>query len=397
MSAAWNFFSAGQILYGRGAVGRLGDWLRTRGLVRALVVSDRRLVESGVVQVVTESLQGSQVNYQVFDGGQPEPAVEVAVRATELARSYQPDVVVGLGGGSNMDVAKITAVLFTHGGEPSDYFGFDRVPGPVMPLVCLPTTAGTGSEVSHAAVLTDLQNATKVSTLSQYLRPRLALVDPQLTDSCPPRVTADAGIDALTHAIEAFTARPWQEVSRQGAEPVGYDGSYPLCEALAERAIRTIGRFLHEAVADHRSPEARDAMSEAATLAGLAFSNSGVALVHALEYPLGAAVHCSHGAGNGLLLPHVMRFNLPACPEKFVQIAQWLEPDAGHRDPHEGIAAVERLCRRVGIPERLRDLGVRREQLPEFAYKAAAIRRLRRVNPRDATYQDILSIYEAAY
>ncbi len=397
MSATWNFFSAGQIIFGRGAVGRLGPWLKSRRWTRALLVSDRWLAQAGVVSHVGKILTNAGVAYYLFDGGMPEPAVDIALRATEAARAYLPQVIVGLGGGSNMDVAKMAGVLFSYGGQPADYFGFDRVPGPIIPLVCIPTTAGTGSEVSHAAVLTDPNQRIKVSSLSQYLRPSLALVDPQLTDSCPSRVTADAGIDALTHAIEAFTARSWQEVGRPGSEPVGYDGSFALTEALAEKAIRGIGQFLRRAVAQPGDQEARDAMAEAATLAGLAFSNSGVALVHALEYPLGATVHCSHGAGNGLLLPHVMRFNLPACPEKMARIASWLEPERAQPLPEDGIAAVERLCRDVGIPERLRDLGVVHEQLTVMAQQAAAIRRLRRVNPRDATQEDILKIYQAAF
>src|SRR4029079_15218117 len=143
---------------------------------------------------------------------EPEPSINVALQACGHAQRFRPDAIIGLGGGSNMDLAKLTAVLYTHGGQPADYFGFDRVPGPVVPLICLPTTAGTGSEVSHAAVLTDTANHIKVSTLSNYLRPAIALVDPQFTYGCPKQITADSGIDALTHAIEAYTATDYNSI-----------------------------------------------------------------------------------------------------------------------------------------------------------------------------------------
>src|SRR6185369_5955787 len=184
-----------------------------------------------------------------------------------------------------------------------------------------PTTAGTGSEVSHAAVLTDKANHIKVSTLSQFLRPALAVVDPALTDGCPKQITADSGIDALTHAIEAYTAVDFDQLNEPDGLPVAYEGRHPLGDCLAEKAIALIGQHLVAAVQDGTNKAARDGMALAATLAGLAFSNCGVAVVHALEYPIGGAVHVSHGAGNGLLLPFVMRYNLPVRKPVFAKIA----------------------------------------------------------------------------
>src|SRR5947199_8951079 len=251
-----------------------------------------------------------------------------------------------------MDLAKITATLLAHGGTPRTYVGDDRVPGPILPLVCVPTTAGTGSEVSAAAVLTDSDNHMKVGALSNYLRPRIAVVDPQLTVSCPPKVTADSGIDALTHAIEAYTAVDNDHFPLPAGERTVYQGRHPFGDMLAEKAITLIGRHLRQAVAYGNNVEAREGMALGATLAGLAFSNVGVALVHAMEYPVGGATHCSHGAGNGLLLPFVMRFNMPGREEEFEQIAVWL----GERpiEAQGAISAVEKLKRDIGIPERLR-------------------------------------------
>ncbi|HEX5106009.1 MAG TPA: iron-containing alcohol dehydrogenase, partial [Pirellulaceae bacterium] len=364
------------------------------------VVTDPQLQAAGLVRALFP-LRDANITTHFFTGGEPEPAVETAVIAAEAARAFRPDCILGLGGGSNMDLAKIVAVLVTHGGEPARYFSFDNVPGPVLPLVCLPTTAGTGSEVSHAAVLTDKANQIKVSTLSQYLRPAIALVDPALTDGCPRQVTADSGIDALTHAIEAYTAIDFDELDAPDGAPVAYEGRYPLGECLAEKAIDLIGQHLITAVQDGKNTAARDGMALAATLAGLAFSNCAVALVHALEYPIGGAVHVSHGAGNGLLLPYVMRYNLPVRAAAFAKIAALLgEKTSGLSEPaaaERSIAAVERIRAAIGIPQRLRDLGVRREQLPGFAAKAFAIKRLMGTNPRQPTEPDLLGILEAAY
>src|SRR5947207_3506069 len=244
-----------------------------------------------------------------------------------MAKAVQPDVLVGLGGGSNMDLAKLAATLLKHGGGPRDYVGDDKIPGPVWPLICVPTTAGTGSEVSAASVLTDTDNKLKVGVLSNYLRPKVALVDPLLTLTCPPKVTADSGIDALTHAIEAYTAVDNAAFPLPAGERTVYQGKHPLGDCFAERAIALVGTYLRRAVARGDDLEAREGMALAATLAGLAFSNVGVALVHALEYPVGGAVHCSHGAGNGLLLPFVMRYNLPGREKEFAAVARLLGED----------------------------------------------------------------------
>jgi alcohol dehydrogenase class IV len=401
MRTTWNFYSAGQLLFGAHAVAQLGSLLLRRKLTRALVITDKVLEQVGVLDPVLTSLRNAGVLVEVFNGGEPEPAIATALAAVEQARSFQPDVLIGLGGGSNMDLAKIAAVLYTHGGEPQQYFGFDNVPGPVLPLVCVPTTAGTGSEVSHAAVVTDTKNKIKVSTLSNYLRPMLAVVDPELTYSCPRQVTADSGIDALTHAIEAITATDYDKLALAPGEACAYEGRFPVGECLGEKAIALIAEHLLTAVREPGDAAAREGMALAATLAGLAFSNCGVALVHALEYPIGGVVHCSHGAGNGLLLPFVMRYNLPQRAATFARIAQLLGVDTSGLDEttaaEAAIHAVERLKTAIGIPERLRDLGAQASQLPEFAQKAFAIKRLMTVNPRQPTEAELLEILQAAY
>jgi alcohol dehydrogenase len=401
MRTTWSFFTAGQLVFGNGAAKQLGSLLAKRGLNRVLVVTDKQLVAAGIASRILRSLTEAALSTHLFDEGVAEPSIDVAVKAAEWARAFQPDCIVGLGGGSNMDLAKIVAVLVTHGGSPEKYFSFGNVPGPVLPLVCVPTTAGTGSEVSHAAVLTDTANKMKVSTLSNFLRPALAVVDPELTLTCPPKVTADSGIDALTHAIEAYTAIDYSRLDGSLGVEVAYPGKHPLGDCLAEKAISLIGRHLVAVVKDGSDRAAREGMSLAATLAGMAFSNCAVALVHALEYPLGGAIHVSHGAGNGLLLPYVMRFNLPERKGAFARIAELLgENIRGLSEAaaaEKAITAVDHIRSEIGIPLRIRDIGGKREQLPGFAAKAFAIKRLMAVNPRPASEAELLGILEAAY
>jgi alcohol dehydrogenase class IV len=389
MRTTWTFHSAGQLLFGREAVQQLGEVAGRLGARRLLVVTDPILSKTGLVERVQKALGAGAVTVEVFTGGEPEPSMRAADAAISLARTFRPDAVLGLGGGSNMDLAKITATVLTHGGAPRDYVGDDKIPGPIMPLICVPTTAGTGSEVSAAAVLTDTDNHIKVGILSNYLRPRVALVDPLMTVSCPPKVTADSGIDALTHAIEAFTAVD--------------NATFPLPaeERSVYQGIALLGANLRRAVADGSDLDAREGMALGATLAGLAFSNVGVALVHALEYPVGGATHCSHGCGNGLLLPFVMRFNLPERQREMAAIARLLGDDVAGLSEAEaagrGIAAVERLRGDIGIPQQLRDIGVRQDQLRPFAEKAFGIRRILRVNPRTVTVDDLVGILQEAY
>lgn len=401
MRETWTFHAAGQLLFGRNAVRQLGDVAGRLGARRLLLVTDPALVQAGVADRVRVPLAEAGVTVSVFDGGEPEPSLRAADACVAAARDFRPDALLGLGGGSNMDLAKITATVLAHGGTPRAYVGDDKVPGPIRPLVCVPTTAGTGSEVSAAAVLTDTDNHIKVGILSNYLRPRVAVVDPLLTVSCPPKVTADSGIDALTHAVEAYTAVDNAAFPLPPGERTVYQGRHPLGDVLAEKAIALIGTNLRRAVARGDDLEAREGMALGATLAGLAFSNVGVAVVHALEYPVGGATHCSHGAGNGLLLPFVMRFNLPARRRELASIAQLLGEDVTGLDAQaaaeRAVAAVERLRADIGVPQRLRDLGVTEAQLRPFAEKAFGIQRILRVNPRRVTADDLEAILRAAY
>jgi alcohol dehydrogenase class IV len=401
MRETWTFHTAVQLVFGRNAVRQLGDIARRLRARRVLIVTDPILEKAGHLEKVRQPLTEAGLEVEAFTGGEPEPSFRAAMTCYEVGQRFRPDALVGLGGGSNMDLAKLSATLLTHGGMPLHYVGDDKIPGPILPLICVPTTAGTGSEVSAAAVITDTDNQMKVGILSNYQRPAAAVVDPLLTVSCPPNVTADSGIDALTHAVEAYTAVDNATFPLPPGERSVYQGRHPLGDILAEKAIALIGQYLRRAVHDGNDLDAREGMALAATLAGMSFSNVGVAVVHALEYPIGGAVHCSHGAGNGLLLPFVMRFNLSARLPECARIARLLGEDTSGlseaQAAERAITAVERLRADIGVPGRLRELGVRQEQLRHFAEKAFGIKRILRVNPKAVTVDDLQAILQAAY
>ncbi|GIW98951.1 MAG: alcohol dehydrogenase [Pirellulaceae bacterium] len=397
----WHFSTAQRIVFGRGALDQLGDEVSALKVYRPLVVTDSTVAAIPVVADALGKLDQTFPGMPLFDQVRAEPESSIVEAAVAQCADTGVDCVIGIGGGSNIDVAKLVATLLAHGGSPPNYYGFDTIPGPVLPLVAVPTTAGTGSEVSHSAVVTDKQLHTKVSTLSRWLRPTVAIVDPRATDRCPARVTAHSGIDALVHAIEAYTNRDYTAMRDVDPQARAYEGSYPLTRMMAAEAIRLIGRSLENAVLQPHDEACRDAMAQAALLAGMAFSNSGVGIVHALEYPLGALTHCSHGEGNGLLLPHVMRFNLPYCYQQFADIARWLGINVQglslRQAAEQAILRIEEILDAIGVRRWLRDLGLPREAIPEVARKAHGIRRLMELNTHPPTEDELISILVGAY
>lgn len=284
-----------------------------------------------------------------------------------------------------MDTAKGLSILLTHGGDCRDYLGVNKVPAPGIPVFALPTTAGTGSEVTGNAIFGDPEKEVKLAIVSPYILPRLALVDPTLTYGCPPKVTAASGIDALVHVIECYTGNKANNFS----------------DTLALEAMRIIAANLRTAVKNGSDKEARRRMSEGALLAGIAFGNSGVAAVHALAYSLGSHFHVPHGVANGLLLPYVMECNLSANIPKYAVVAQMLGVKSPGLSPQkvaeQGVDAVKGLISDIGLPLHLRDLSVPKEALEGMAVATMDITRLLDNNPKRLTLDDVRLIWEKAW
>jgi alcohol dehydrogenase class IV len=400
MRGEWSFYSSGEIIFGRGSARRTGEVVRELGAARACLITDPGLVAAGLHEPVLSALHGAGVQADLHDGGQPKPTIEAVTASAAALEDRGYEALVALGGGSNIDLAKAVAVLLRDGGQVEDYFGEHKVPGPVLPLVVVSTTAGTGSEVSGASVLADPAGKRRGAILSNRLRPSAAIYDPLLTVSCPRQVTAEAGIDALTHAVEAYLV-PDYRVESGPERPGLYTGRSLLSDALAERAIELAGRYLRRAVYKGGDLEAREGMHLASLLAGMAFSNAGLTAVHALEYPVGVATGCTHGAGNGLLLPYVMAYDVPACPERLATVARLLgEVVDGHsaRDAaQKAVEAVKRLNADIGIPLRLRELGVAEKELRSMAEATAQITRLLEANPRPLDADSLEGILRAAW
>lgn len=399
MRNVWNFSTAGKLVFGNNAIQGLGKLMQSLTEKTTLVITDPGIKAAGILETALASLKQEGVSYVVYDQCEPEPRVEKAVEAYEFAKNQNCGAIIGLGGGSSIDLSKAVAVLLTYGGSPKDYFGEYKVPGPVLPLVAIPTTSGTGTEVTPAAVLTDLQANLKIGISDNFIRPLIALVDPMLTVKMPPAVTASTGIDALAHAIEAYTAIGHEYLLAEGEAL--YQGTNDLTDALAVKAIKLISENLRLAVDQGQNVEARSNMALGSVLAGMAFSNAGVGAAHAIAYPVGAVTHAPHGVLCGLLLPHVMEYNVPVALDRFTLIAELMGENINGLDQFEAamqsVKAVKRLINDVKITATLRGLGVAEEKLPELAEKTLAVGRLLRNNPRRLAASDIEGILRNAY
>jgi alcohol dehydrogenase len=382
--------SPDEVLFGVGMAAAVGRVAARHGR-RVLVCTDPAIAATKGFGVVVGALAEARLEVELFDRGAVDVPMAVIDEAVERGRAFRPDVVVAVGGGSAIDLSKVTALLLAYSGPLSGYYGEHRVPGPVLPLVALPTTAGTGSEVTPVSVIGDPELGMKVGVSSPYLIPRTAICDPLLTLEAPPRVTAFAGIDALAHAIEAFMA-----VERRPAWELPLDrvavGKNALSDALALVAIRAIAPALERAVSDGGDLDARASMLYGSLAAGLAFANAGVSAAHALQFAVGAATGTPHGLGTGMLLPYVMAFNRPQRTAALDEIAAALgDPSA---DP---VAEVHRIGLAIGLPASLADLGLAPERLPALAGQAAGIDRLAGNNPRTLDSAGCEAILEAAW
>jgi alcohol dehydrogenase class IV len=338
---------------------------------------------------------------KVFDRTTPEPPISSVLECYNFSKSeINADIIIGLGGGSSIDLAKVVALLVAHGGQPQDYFGENAIPSPIAPLIAIPTTAGTGSEVTSVAVVTDTDNNVKVGISNNYLRPAVALLDPELTLQLPPYVTACSGIDALVHAIEAYLAKDYKYIQAEG--DILFQGSAPISDTLALQAIELISQNLVTAVQQGSNLEARSNMLLGSLLAGLAFSNAGTAAAHALAYPIGGISKSPHGEVTGLLLPYVIAFNARTTLQKMDRLSQALHIHySDHNSSADKVEAVVSIIldilQQIGLPTRLSSIGIKQEQLAGIAEKALQIERLIRNNPRTATIESFIDLLEKAY
>jgi alcohol dehydrogenase len=365
----------GTISFGVGAIASIGTVAAAFGR-RVFVCADPFIATTQHYRRAAESMSAAGLTVATFTDVVPElPAGDVQA-ASGAARRFAPDVVVGFGGGSAMDLAKLVALLVSHDAPLATFYGENRVPGPAVPVVAVPTTAGTGSEVTPVAVVSDPDRELKVGVSSPWLIPQRAVVDPVLGVGAPPAVTAYAGIDALVHAVEAFTAAR-REPAWDAVLPV-FVGRNRFSSLLAIEAVRVIGGSLRAAVNEPDDLAPRVAMAWGSLLAGMAFGTGGTHLSHALQYPVGAATKTPHGLGTGLLLPYVMQACLPETTAELAEIAGALgRGGAGaDEDARAAIQAVRDLDSGIGIPRTLADIGVEREQLDRFAELALGVTRL---------------------
>ncbi|WP_443191190.1 iron-containing alcohol dehydrogenase [Pseudomonas indica] len=384
----FSFATTAQLMCETGSSRRLAAICRERGARSVLIVTDPGITRFGLLNDVLPGFSAEDLAVAVFDQVLADPPEAVVLDAVQRARDIGAGLIVGFGGGSSMDVAKLVALL-AHpqcGQGLKDIYGVGNARGQRLPLIQVPTTAGTGSEVTPIAIVTTGET-TKMGVVSPMLLPDLALLDADLTLGLPPAVTAATGIDAMVHAIESYTSALKKN---------------PLSDLLAREALRLLANNLDQAVHHGQNREARQAMLLGACLAGQAFANAPVAAVHALAYPLGGHFHIPHGLSNALVLPHVLRFNAPAATPLYAELAplllgERLKPGSAESLTAQFIDELAALNERHGLPSRLRDVGVPEAMLQQLASDAMLQQRLLVNNPREVTEADALAIYQAAY
>lgn len=383
----FEFNTARQLIVEHGAASRLNEMVRKFSAKRIFLVTDSGISRLGLLEPSIESLERHGAKVEIFDGVVADPPEGIVLEAIERAKFMCADLVVGFGGGSSMDVAKLVA-CFAHphcSQSLQEVYGVGKIEAERLPLVQVPTTAGTGSEVTPISIVTTGET-TKSGIVSPILLPDVAVLDAALTVGLPRDVTAATGIDAMVHAIEAYTSKIRKN---------------PLSDMLAREALRLLVGNIDQAMNDGRDLEARQGMLLGSCLAGQAFANAPVAAVHALAYPLGGRYHIPHGLSNSLVLPSVLRFNAVEAADLYAELAPIFtrEPHSSscQEDCERFISSIEALLKRSGLPLRLREVGVPDSVFGELAADAMQQQRLLVNNPRDVTEQDALEIYKSVY
>jgi alcohol dehydrogenase len=392
-----------RVLCADGARSRIAPLCRSQGWRRALVVTDRWFTQhSPELQALVDALRGEGITTLVFDGGEPDPSTTLADRATDWVRKQgcaPPDHLIAWGGGSNIDLAKALSVTIPCGRQVAELIGHSKWPAPPLPLVAVPTTAGTGSEITPGAILVQPGSATKVALMANALRPAVAVIDPELSWSCPPHVTAHAGLDALTHAIESWLTRDAAEFDTEGDPDPAYSGRNELTVMFAREATALAFRHLTNAFENPQDRVARSGMARASLYAAMSYATAGLNAVHGLAYALAGLTHASHGSTNAVLLPYVMDALVEVRRDELAEIARL----AGAVDGDVSLLAlqapvlVRRLVARLGVPTDLVGFGVIEDQLPQLVADGLAVKRLAKAWPGVSAERAYEQIVRSAY
>lgn len=370
------------ILFGNDSLSRLPELLDKCGMQNVLLISDPNLKDIGIVDKVQNLIRESGANCNAFTNVEANPSIQTVESATDFYRACNSDGILALGGGSAMDTAKAVGVLAKYGGKIIGYEGADKVPGPIIPVIAIPTTAGTGSEVTAFSVITDTVRNYKMTVFSYELIPRYALLDPTLIHSVPFSVAAACGMDALIHAIEAYLSR----------------NASPFSDAMAEKAMELIGKHIRAYCADRGNKKAAEQMLAGSMFAGIAFSWARLGNVHAMSHPVSAIYHVPHGVANAILLPYILEYNALADEGRYEKIYRFICQGSHLKTGFTSadlVDEIRKLNYALGIPARLSEAGVTEERIPQMAQDASLSGNVA-ANPRQTRVRDLEMLYQAA-
>lgn len=372
-----------EIYFGDAALNELAPLLNRLSAQKIMVITDGNLVKAGVFARAQKILNDAGKEIILFDDVQPDPSIELVKQISSFARTEDIDAIIGLGGGSSIDSAKIAGALSANPGDINEYMGVDLFKKDSLPVIAIPTTAGTGSEVTPIAILTDEAEHLKKGIVSNKIIPRCAILDPALTIGAPPGITASTGMDALTHAIEAYTSVNANDYT----------------DSLALKAVRLISQNILDSYSNGNNLIAREQMLMGSLLAGMAFANAGVAAVHAFAYPLGGTYHIAHGLSNSVMLPTIMQYNMIGCENKYADLAKVMTSEDVYikPKPEAAVRFVQKLSQDLNIPQSLKALDIPRDAIPDLAESAMKVTRLLANNPRRIEINDAMDIYTRAY
>lgn len=378
-----NKFVSPEIIFGKNAIKQAGDACLRLGARKVLIVSDEGVAKAGWLETVIAICKASQLSFAIFMDVTINPDDVAVVAGCRTFIEHECDAIIGVGGGSALDVAKAIAILATNGGKISDYEGVDKIDKPLPPMIMIMTTAGSGSEVSQFSVIVDAVQKKKMTIISKTLVPDIAIVDPFTLVTKDSSLTASTGMDVLTHSIEAYVSI----------------AATPLTDVQAKNALSLVSTYLRPSVASKTNEEAKEAMAMASLQAGLAFSNAILGAAHAISHAIGGKLPLSHGEINAILLPHVMEFNFIASPKRFTEIAECMGIDTrgltGREAGNAAIQFVKELSRDIGTPKRLSDVGIT-EEILDLTSQAALEDACMITNPRDMTLTQVKDLLKHA-